>query len=118
MGLVIALLLLALLLGGVGLAVEALRWVLLTHEPARTFRDAWRVVERYEQRPLIEEYHKCLKTGCRVEHRAYQYADRLEAVIGLLSIVAVRLLHLKTISRHEPERPAKGVASRRATNSG
>ena len=88
---------------------SALRWVLLTHERATTFRDAWRVVERYERRPLIEEYHKCLKTGCRVEQREYQYADRLEAVIGLLSIVSVRLLHLKTISRQEPERLAKGV---------
>lgn len=27
--------------------------------------------EYYEQRPLIEEYHKCLKTGCRVESRRY-----------------------------------------------
>jgi hypothetical protein len=88
---------------------QALRWVLLTHERVSTFGGAWRVIERYEQRPLIEEYHKCLKTGCRVEQREYRYADRLAGVIGLLSIVAVRLLHLKTIARKEPERPAKKV---------
>jgi hypothetical protein len=86
---------------------QALRWVLFTHERVSTFSGAWRVIERYEQRPLIEEYHKCLKTGCRVEEREYRYADRLAGVIGLLSIVAVRLLHLKTIARKEPERSAK-----------
>ena len=89
--------------------VEALRWVLLTSEPVNTFKDAWRVIEWYEQRPLIEEYHKCLKTGCSVEERQYQYADRLAGVIGMLSVVSVRLLHLKTISKKEPERRATGV---------
>jgi hypothetical protein len=87
----------------------ALRWVLLTSEAIKTFRDAWRVIDWYERRPLIEEYHKCLKTGCRVEEREYHHADRLAGVIGLLSVVAVRLLHLKTIGRQEPETPAKGI---------
>lgn len=89
--------------------VEPLRWVLLTSEDACTFNDAWRIVEWYEKRPLIEEYHKCLKTGCRVESRQYQTGDRLAPVIGLLSVLAVRLLQLKAVSRHTPDQPASGV---------
>ena len=89
--------------------VEPLRWVLLTSEPVRGFADAWRIIEWYEKRPLIEEYHKCLKTGCRVEARQYQTGDRLAPVIGLLSVLAVRLLHLKTVARQQPERPAAEV---------
>jgi hypothetical protein len=89
--------------------VKALRWVLLTSEPVNSFDDCWRVIEWYERRPLIEEYHKCLKTGCSVEERQYQYADRLAGMIGMLSVVSVRLLHLKTISQKEPERSATGV---------
>jgi hypothetical protein len=89
--------------------VEPLRWVLLTSEPVPAFADAWRIIEWYEKRPLIEEYHKCLKTGCRVEARQYRTADRLAPVIGLLSILAVRLLHLKTVAREQPERPAAEV---------
>lgn len=89
--------------------VEPLRWVLLASEPVHRFDDAWRVIEWYERRPLVEEYHKCLKTGCRVEQRQYQFADRLEPVIGLLSVLAVRLLWLKTIARVEPDRPAAGL---------
>lgn len=89
--------------------VRPLRWVLLTSEPAETFDDAWRIVGWYERRPLIEEYHKCLKTGCRVEQRQYRDGDRLAPVIGLLSVLAVRLLQLKTIARINPEQPAAGV---------
>lgn len=89
--------------------VTPLRWVLLTSEEVRSFDDAWRVIEWYEKRPLIEEYHKCLKTGCRVEFRQYETGDRLAAVIGLLSVVAVRLLQLKMVARKAPETPAEKV---------
>jgi hypothetical protein len=89
--------------------VEGLRWVLLTSEKVESFDDAWRVVEWYEKRPLVEEYHKCLKTGCRVETRQYQTGDRLAPVIGLLSILAIRLLQLKMIARDKPECPAAKV---------
>lgn len=89
--------------------VKALRWVLLTSEEVRGFDDAWRVIAWYEKRPLIEEYHKCLKTGCRVEERLYQSGDRLAPVIGLLSVLAVRLLQLKMVARRDPEQPAAQV---------
>lgn len=89
--------------------VTPLRWVLLTSEVVDSFDDAWRVIEWYKKRPLIEEYHKCLKTGCRAEFRQYETADRLAAVVGLLSVVAVRLLQLKMIARKTPEAPAEKV---------
>jgi len=89
--------------------VEPLRWVLLTSEDTRSFAQAWRIIEHYEQRPLIEEYHKCLKTGCQVEARQYQTAQRLEGVIGLTSVLAVRLLQLKHAARAAPDRPAHDV---------
>lgn len=89
--------------------VKPLRWVLLTSEEVRTFKDAWGIIEWYEKRPLIEDYHKCLKTGCRVEERLYRTGERLAPVIGLLSVLAVRLLQLKTIARKNPEHLAAGV---------
>jgi hypothetical protein len=89
--------------------VTPLRWVLLTSEKVDSFADAWRVIEWYEKRPLIEEYHKCLKTGCRVEFRQYEHADRLAAVIGMLSVVAVRLLQLKMVARKAPDTRAEKV---------
>jgi hypothetical protein len=88
---------------------EPLRWVLLTSEAASTFDDCWRIIEWYEKRPLIEEYHKCLKTGCRVEERLYRSGERLAPVIGLLSVLAVRLLQLKVAARRDPAMPAHRV---------
>lgn len=87
----------------------ALQWVLYTTEPAATFRQAWRVIEFYERRPVIEEFHQGLKTGCRVESRQYRHADRLAPVIGLIGVQAVRLLQLRELSRREPNRPAAEV---------
>jgi hypothetical protein len=89
--------------------VTPLRWVLLTSEPVHGFADAWQIIGWYKKRPLIEEFHKCLKTGCSVEARQYRTGDRLAPVIGLLSVVAVRLLQLKLVARQEPERPAAGI---------
>jgi len=93
--------------------VEPLRWVLLTSEPATSFAAAWRTIEYYERRPLIEEYHKCLKTGCRIEARQYRTAERLAPAIGLTSILSVRLLQLKLAAAQEPDRPATDVAPKR-----
>jgi hypothetical protein len=93
--------------------VEPLRWVLLTSEKTTSFAAAWRMIEHYEQRPLIEEYHKCLKTGCQVEARQYQTAGRLAGVIGLTAVLSVRLLQLKHAARVRPDQPAHEVVPTR-----
>jgi hypothetical protein len=90
--------------------VEPLHWVLYTSEPIASLDDARRIIGYYECRWLIEEYHKCLKTGCRLEARHYSTARRLEAVAGILSITAVRLLQIKTVARANPDLPAQQVA--------
>lgn len=89
--------------------VKPIQWVLYTSLPVKTFDDAWTVIRYYECRWLIEEYHKALKTGCSVQQRILRTVDRLEAMVGLMSVVAVRLLQLKTVARSEPNRPAKTV---------
>jgi hypothetical protein len=95
---------------GAPAGTKPLRWVLHTSECVNDFDDAWRILEYYEARWLIEEFHKCLKTGCRLESRLYLTAGRLEAVAAMLSIVAVRLLQLKTLARTQPELPAESIA--------
>jgi len=93
--------------------VEPLYWVLLTSLPVTTFHDAWTVIEYYEKRPIVEEFHKSLKTGCRVEHRQYETSERLETITSLLSINAVRLLQLRSAARENPELLAEEVVPRR-----
>ena len=67
------------------------------------------VIGYYELRWLVEEYHKALKTGCSVEKRQLKTAAKLEAMVGLMSVVAVRLLRLKSLARTNPDVPAKRV---------
>lgn len=87
--------------------VTPIRWVLLTSLPVRTFDDAWQVVDDYENRWLVEEYHKVMKTGCSLEKRALRTADRLEAIVGLISVIGIRLFQLKLIGRNQPDIKAK-----------
>lgn len=86
--------------------IKPIRWVLLTSLPVDTFEDAWQVVEDYEHRWLIEEYHKVIKSGCSVEKHALRTAERLEALIGLTSVIGTRLFQLKLIGRNQPEAKA------------
>jgi len=87
--------------------VTPIRWVLLTDQPVETFAQAWEIVECYEQRWLIEEYHKVLKTGCNIEGHALRTAARLEAMIGIVVVIGIRLLSIKMEARNAPETPAK-----------
>ena len=87
---------------------KPIQWVLYTSLPANDFDQAWQIIEDYEQRWLIEEYHKALKTGCNVEGHALRTVDRLEALIGLISIIGIRLCQLKLIGRNQPTTQAKG----------
>lgn len=93
--------------------VEPIQWILLTSLPVESFEDAWLVLTYYEKRWLIEEWHKALKSGCRVERRQLKTKERLERITALLSVVSVRLLQLKSAARTNPERPATEVVPKR-----
>jgi hypothetical protein len=91
---------------------QAVEWMLLSSEPVNDLADALRMARYYSYRWLIEEYHKCLKSGCRVEERQLEHADRLAPLIGMLSVVATRLLQMKNDARRMPRRPARQCVSK------
>ena len=80
---------------------ERLEWFLITNHPTQTFEDAYEVVGWYEKRWVVEEYHKCLKTGMSIEDYQFTDTDRLEPAIALTSITAITLLNLRDDSRNE-----------------
>jgi hypothetical protein len=96
--------------------VKPIEWVLYTSLPVTSLEEAMRVISFYEKRWLVEEYFKALKSGCRVTGRQLKTKGRLEAMVGLLSVVAVRLLQLKAHARTEPDRPADEVVPMRYVN--
>jgi hypothetical protein len=82
---------------------EPLHWLLLTSLPCATWAQAQRVMGYYTARWWIEEYHKALKTGTGVETSQLERADRLEPLIAVLGVVAVRLLSAKLLARSRPD---------------
>jgi hypothetical protein len=89
--------------------VIPVHWILHVSEPVETFEDAWKYLTYYEYRWKIEEYHKCLKTGCQLESRQYTKKENLEAATGMLSVLAVRLLQMRDLARQQPELPAEKI---------
>lgn len=88
---------------------DAIEWVLLSTVEITNAENALEQVEGYASRWIIEEYHKCLKTGCGMEKRQMESAPGLFAWFGFLAIVAVRLLQWRAMSREEPDRPVQEV---------
>jgi hypothetical protein len=90
---------------------EGLEWILLTNVAAEAYAQACERVDWYGCRPIIEELHKGMKTGCGIETMQFEHADRLEPMIGLLSVVAAVLLQLRQAARSKgaEEQPATEV---------
>jgi hypothetical protein len=91
--------------------VTPLQWILLTNVAAQTLEQASERIDWYECRPIIEDYHKGMKTGVGIELPQLESADRLEPVIGLLSVVAVVLLGLRHLARSPAAQQTPAVAA-------
>jgi hypothetical protein len=82
---------------------EPMHWILLTSLPCRTLAQARQIVGRYTARWWVEEYHKALKSGTGVQDSQLASGGRLEPLIAVLAVVAVRLLNTKMLARSRPE---------------
>ena len=87
---------------------KPLEWILLSDRPAGDLAEAGEIADWYGYRPIVEELHKGMKTGCGVETLQFTTEAAIQPVIALLSVVAVFLLGLRDAAR-EPataDRPA------------
>jgi len=91
--------------------VEPLEWMPWTTLPVGTVEEALTVVEFYRRRWRIEDFHRTLKEGCRVERTQLKTAGRIETLVAYSSAVAVRLLQITHWARTEPTRPCTEVLS-------
>lgn len=84
-----------------------IEWILFTKSPITSLAEAREIVEIYKHRWLIEEYHKCLKTGCQIEEVQLRTANRILTLFGILGVIATQLIQLKGVSRMSPNEPAE-----------
>jgi hypothetical protein len=91
--------------GGDG-AAPPLQWLLLTSELVTTVAEAWRIVHYYRHRWIIEEWHRALKEGCRVEEASFDDALDVQRLAAIKGIIAVRLLQLRELAQKAGSEPA------------
>lgn len=84
---------------------EPLHWILLTSLSCQRWAEVQRIIGRYAARWWIEEYHKALKSGVGAEESQMQRAYRIETLVAVLAIVAVRLLNAKWLARSRADEP-------------
>lgn len=84
-------------------------WILFTSEPVDTADQVAAVVDGYRRRWLIEEYFKALKTGCSYEDRELESIRTLTNLLGIVAVIAWRLLKLRTLDRDDPQQPAANI---------
>jgi hypothetical protein len=92
--------------------VEGLQWLLITSVPTVTLEDLQERREWYACRWMIEVFHDIEKNGCSEEQRRFETAERMEACLAILALVAVRIFQLRTALESQPEAPAEQVATR------
>ena len=85
---------------------EPLEWFLLTSLPVRNRAQAEEILQLYRLRWRIEEWHRVLKSGCKVEYLAHRREERIERAVTINAVIAWRLMALTLLGRETPELPA------------
>jgi hypothetical protein len=88
---------------------EPMEWMLFSTVSVQSVDDALERLTWYSLRWRVEEYHKALKRGCAMEERQLGTADGFERLLGFLTVVAVRFLQIRCLSRSNPETLAEQV---------
>jgi len=91
--------------------VEALEWFLLTTVAMRSAEDAEMCLRWYCLRWRIEDWHRVLKSGCRIEDAAHKTAERLKRSIAINLVIAWRIMLMTLLGRETPELPAEVLFS-------
>ena len=82
-----------------------IRWLLLTTLAADTPEACRRIVEYYARRWRIEDWHRILKSGCKIEELANRRANRLARAAAVNLVVAWRIFVMTLLGRDQPDLP-------------
>ncbi len=91
--------------------VEPIEWMLWSTLPTQSQAQAWEQVGWYKRRWGIEDFHRTLKSGCRIEDRQLTTADRLMSCLAVDVVVAARIEQMKKRAREQPDQPCTRIFS-------
>jgi hypothetical protein len=90
---------------------EGIEWFLITTMDIASVQEAEQCVRWYCLRWRIEDWHRVLKTGCRIEQLAHKTAERLKRAIAINMVIAWRIMLMTLLGRQCPELPAEVLFS-------
>lgn len=90
---------------------KAVEWFLLTTIESGSAAAAEQCLRWYCLRWRIEDWHRVLKSGCRVEALAHATAERLRRAIAINLVIAWRMMLMTLLGRETPEVPAEVLFS-------
>jgi hypothetical protein len=79
------------------------QWWLWTTRPGQTIEQVKSVLTIYRTRWRVEDYHRVLKTGCKVEKMRLLDGEALTKVIAMQAWVATQVLRLRDAAKNKPE---------------
>ena len=91
--------------------VEPVEWFLLTSRDIRCVADAQQCLQDYALRWRIEDWHRVLKSGCKIEELAHQRVERLERALAINLVIAWHIMVMTLLGREVPELPAEVLFS-------
>ena len=86
--------------------VVPLEWFVLSTHEVTCVEQAQECLRWYCLRWRIEDWHRVLKSGCRIEALQHKTAGRLKRAIALNLVIAWRIMLLTLLGRQSPELPA------------
>ncbi len=86
---------------------DHISWLLLSDIEASDADSALKIVEWYSYRWRIEEFHKTLKSGYKIEESCLSEGNRLIKLISIKSIAAYRICLLTYLARENPDHSAE-----------
>lgn len=90
---------------------KALEWFLLTTIDCTGAEPALTCLRWYCLRWRIEDWHRVLKSGCRIEDAAHETAERLMRAVAINLVIAWRIMLMTLLGRETPDLPADVVFS-------
>ncbi len=87
--------------------IKAVEWFVLTTLNIDSSADAEQCLRWYTLRWRIEDWHRVLKSGCRIGKFTHKTAERLRRAIAINLVIAWRIMLMTLLGRENPELPAE-----------
>jgi hypothetical protein len=86
---------------------EPVQWMLLSSLSAQSLSEATTLIGYYLCRWVIEEWHRCLKQGCRIQASQLDHAQDVCRLGAIMAVLATRLMQMRDLA-DAPDPPVAG----------